>query len=187
MSKKGAKKKKEVKKEKGAADEKKAPERKIDEVALKKNLEICRDYLKRMDVPDLEEDPENNGFIIPLKFTFPDGFEIKLKTLFRVTDKFIMAKCLLLFYNDIKRSRDVDLKMNNLLLQANFDLFDVTYSLDPQKNAYVEMDIIPSANFEAFEDEVKGIFYGIEHFFNKIMVEVFKEIKRQDTFGRYHT
>lgn len=96
-----------------------------------------------------------------------------------------MAKCLLIFYKDIKRNRDIDLKMNTLLLQANFNLFDVTYSLDENQNVFVEMDIIPTANFEAFEDELKGLFFGIEYFFNKIMLEVFKEIRRLDTYGRY--
>jgi hypothetical protein len=47
------------------------------------------------------------------------------------------------------------------------------------------MDSTPSANFEAFEDELKGLFYGIEFFFNRIMVEIFKEIKYEDTYNRY--
>ena len=182
------KKKAKSKKAKKKKPDKKAPEeRKVDKEALEKNYQICGDYLRRMKIEDLDENAEDRAYTIPLTFTFPDGYEIKLKTVFRVTDRFIMAKCLLLFYNDIKRSRDVDLKMNKLLLQANFELFDVTYSLDNEKNVYVEMDIIPTANFEAFEDELKGVFFGIEHFFNKILAEVFKEIKRQDTYGRYHT
>ena len=167
--------------------ESKPPERKIDEVALKKNYEICGEFLKKMEIKELEEDAEHKSYMIPLKFTFSDGFEIKLKTIFRVTDRFIMSKCLLLFYKDIERSRDIDLTLNTLLLQANFDLFDVTYSLDQENNVYVEMDVIPTANYEAFEDELKGLFYGIEHFFNKVMVEVFKEIKRTSTYGRYIT
>ena len=165
----------------------KPAERKIDQEALKKNYAICGEYLKRMQIEDLEENAEDKSYTIPLKFTFPDGYEIKLKTLFRVTDRFIMAKCLLLFYKDIKRSRDIDLKLHTLLLRGNFDLFDVTYSLDNQNNVYVEMDIIPSANYEAFEDELKGVFYGIEFFFNQVMAKVFEEIKRQDTYGRYIT
>ncbi|MHA1266303.1 MAG: hypothetical protein ACTSRS_13805 [Candidatus Helarchaeota archaeon] len=159
--------------------------REVDQEALKQNYQICGEFLRKMDIKDLKEDPDNNGYIIPLKFTFPDGFEIKLKTIFRVTDKFIMAKCLLIFYKDIKRSPAIDLKLHTLLLRANFDLFDVTYSLDANKNVYVELDIIPTANFEAFEDELKGLFYGIEHFFNSIMVKVFEEIHRQDTYNRY--
>jgi hypothetical protein len=47
------------------------------------------------------------------------------------------------------------------------------------------MDIIPSANFEAFEDELKGPSYSIEFCFGKIMGVVFKEIKHEDTYGRY--
>jgi len=165
----------------------KQEERKVDLEKLKKNYEICGEYLKKMDIKDLNEDPENKSYMIPLKFTFNDGFEIKLKTIFRVTDRFLMAKCLLLFYKDITRSIDIDIKLNTLLLRANFDLFDVTFSLDNENNVFVEMDIIPSANYEAFEDELKGLFYGIEFFFNNIMVEVFKEIKRNNTYGRYIT
>jgi len=165
--------------------EEKPPERKIDQEALKKNYAICGEYLKRMKVEDLQENEADNSYTIPLKFTFPDKYEIKLKTLFRVTDRFLMAKCLLVFYNDIKRSVDIDLKLHTLLLRGNFDLFDVTYSLDNQNNTYVEMDIIPSANYKAFEDELKGLFYGIEFFFNTIMPKVFEEIKRQDTYNRY--
>ena len=161
------------------------PERKIDEEALAKNYEVCGEYLKRMEIQDLEENEKDKSYTIPLKFTFPDGYEIKLKTLFRVTDRFVMAKCLLMFHDDIKHTRDIDLHLYRLLLQATFELFDVTYSIDENQNIYVEMDSIPSANFEAFEDELKGLFYGIEFFFNRIMVEVFKEIKREDTYGRY--
>ncbi|NVM55752.1 MAG: hypothetical protein HWN66_18780 [Candidatus Helarchaeota archaeon] len=163
----------------------KKKERKIDQEALKKNYETCGDYLNRMKLEDMEKDPKTNSYTIPLTFTFPDDFEIKLKTIFRVTDRFLMAKCLLLFYKDINRSIDIDLKMNTLLLRANFELFDVTYSLDDQNNVYVEMDIIPTANYEAFEDELKGLFFGIEYFFNKILSEVFEEIKRVDTYKRY--
>jgi len=159
--------------------------REIDPVILQENYEICGKYLKQMQIKNLEENPEDHSYVIPLTFTFSDGFEIKLKTLFRVNDRHIMAKCLLIFYKDIKRNRDIDLKMNTLLLQANFNLFDVTYSLDENQNVFVEMDIIPTANFEAFEDELKGLFFGIEYFFNKIMLEVFKEIRRLDTYGRY--
>lgn len=159
--------------------------RDIDMEALQKNYEICGTYLKRMDLTGLQENPEEKSYTIPLKFTFSDGLEINLKTLFRVNDRFLMAKCLLIFYKDIKRSRDIDLKLNTLLLRANFDLFDVTYSLDEANNVFVEMDIIPSANFEAFEDELRGLFFGIEYFFNAIMPKVFEEIKRLDTYGRY--
>ncbi|MHA1130104.1 MAG: hypothetical protein ACTSQI_04790 [Candidatus Helarchaeota archaeon] len=159
--------------------------REIDPEKQKQNYELCGGFLKRMDIKNLKEIPDEFSYEIPLKFTFSDGYEIKLKTLFRVNDRHIMAKCLLLFYKDIKRSRDIDLKMNTLLLQANFNLFDVTYSIDMEQNVFVEMDIIPTANFEAFEDELRGLFYGIEYFFNKVMVEVFKEIKRNDTYNRY--
>jgi hypothetical protein len=165
--------------------ETKQPEHVVDEEALKKNYAKCGDYLKRMEIKDLEANENDKSYTIPLKFTFPDGYEIKLRTLFRVTDRFIMSKCLLIFYDNIKHTSNVDLKLYTLLLQSNFDLFDVTYSIDETKNVYVEFDMIPSANFEAFEDELKGLFYGIEFFFNKIMGEVFKEIKREDTYGRY--
>ncbi len=159
--------------------------REIDPVKQKENYELCGEFLKKMEIKDLKETPEENSYEIPLKFTFPDGYEIKLKTLFRVNDRHIMAKCLLIFYKDIKRSRDIDLKLNTLLLLANFNLFDVTYSLDEQSNVFVEMDMIPTANYEAFADELNGVFFGIEYFFNTIMPEVFKEIKRQDTYNRY--
>jgi hypothetical protein len=165
--------------------ETKQPEHVVDEKALKKNYEKCGEYLKRMEIKDLETNEKDQSYTIPLKFTFPDGFEIKLRTLFRVTDRFIMSKCLLIFYDDLKHTRNVDLKLYTLLLQANFQLFDVTYSVDEKENVYVEFDMIPSANFEAFEDELKGLFYGIEFFFNKIMAEIFKEIKHEDTYGRY--
>ncbi|MFX1293676.1 MAG: hypothetical protein ACFFD2_02280 [Promethearchaeota archaeon] len=159
--------------------------REVDQEKMEKNYELTGTFLKKMEIKDLQENPKDHSYEIPLKFTFPDGFEIKLKTLFRVNDRHIMSKCLLIFYQDIKRSRDIDLKLNTLLLRANFDLFDVTYSVDQNQNVYVEMDVIPTANFEAFEDELNGLFYGIEYFFNKIMNEVFQEIKRQDTYNRY--
>jgi len=161
------------------------PERKIDEEALAKNYETVGEYLKRMEIQELEADEKEKAYTIPLKFTFPDGYEIKLKTLFRVTDRFIMAKCLLIFHDDIKHSPQIDLKLYRFLLQATFELFDVTYSIDDKENVFVEMDTVPSANYEAFEDELRGLFYGIEFFFNKIMVEIFKEIKYEDTYGRY--
>ena len=158
---------------------------KIDQDALLKNYKICGNYLKRMGIKEIQEDPEKKSYLIPLKFIFPDELEIKLATIFHVIDKFIMAKCLLLLYDDIKRSRDIDLKLYMLLLRANFELLDVTYSLDNENNVFVEMDIISTANFEAFEDELNGLFHGIEFFFSSIMPEVAEEIKREDTFGRY--
>ncbi len=159
--------------------------REIDKVKQKENYDLTGKFLKQMKIENLEENAADFSYVIPLKFTFPDGFEIKLKTLFRVNDRHIMSKCLLLFYQDIKRSKDIDLTMNTLLLQANFNLFDVTYSIDEQQNVFVEMDVIPTANYEAFEDELKGLFYGIEYFFNKIMYDVFQEIKRADTYTKY--
>ena len=44
------------------------------------------------------------------------------------------------------------------------------------------MDVIPSANFEAFEDELKGIFYGIESGSDKVLKIIRKKFNSETAF-----
>ncbi|MFX0050677.1 MAG: YbjN domain-containing protein [Candidatus Hodarchaeota archaeon] len=54
------------------------------------------------------------------------------------------------------------------LLKQNWELKDVTYSIDPKGSLFSQNDIPLDSNFNNFKSEFGAVVYGVTHFFNSI-------------------
>ncbi len=72
--------------------------------------------------------------------------------------------------------------LHRALLKANWDLFDVTYSVDEAGNIFSENDIPSASNFENFESEFNAVVAGVLYFFKAIANEF--SVSRRDTYDK---
>ncbi|MFX1513029.1 MAG: hypothetical protein ACFFCQ_10615 [Promethearchaeota archaeon] len=66
------------------------------------------------------------------------------------------------------------------LLNANWHLFDVTYSIDDNGNVFSENDVPVDSNFENFRSEFGAVVFGVTHFFDTIANKL--NVEQQDTY-----
>ena len=97
---------------------------------------------------------------------------------------FLFSKCLIIYGNKIPTGGNIKNLLYQELLRANFDLAEVTYSLDQANNIYIETDMPTITHFENFQSEFQSMPFGVLHFFNEIVPKISSEIKRQNTFDR---
>ncbi|MHA1299488.1 MAG: hypothetical protein ACTSO9_08655 [Candidatus Helarchaeota archaeon] len=153
---------------------------------LKENYKKVKDFLVRVGIKEqnIIENEEENSFEIPLTVEFKNSEPIILKTKILVTEKWIFSKCLIMFGDKIP-SGAIKMLLYQEMLRANFDLAEVTFSLDQVGNIYIETDMPVETNFENFQTEFQSVPFGVLHFFNFIGPKISSEIKRLDTFDRH--
>lgn len=59
----------------------------------------------------------------------------------------------------------------NLLL-ANFNLNEVTFSIDPEGNVYSENDLPADSDLVTFKSELGAVVFGYQHFFEQIAPKI---------------
>ncbi|MFW9993553.1 MAG: hypothetical protein ACFFD4_16025 [Candidatus Odinarchaeota archaeon] len=103
---------------------------------------------------------------------------IKFSTLLMVTpdNKWIKAAA------QILKAEDVPEGLYRSLLKANWDLFDVTYSIDEKGNVYSENDISSESNYAGFRSEIAAIVFGVRYFFNTVAPKF--DIAKKETFEK---
>ena len=156
------------------------------EEILKRNFNKVKDFIIKVGIKEdnIIENQEEWSFEIPLTVEFKDSDPMVLKTKILITEKWIFSKCLIMFGNTIP-SGNIKHMLYQEMLRANFDLAEVTFSLDQAENIYIETDMPVHTNYENFETEFQSIPFGVLHFFNDIGPRISAELKRQDTFGKH--
>ena len=156
-----------------------------------KNLDKVKKFLKKCSFKEIIENKAKCYVELPLEMKFegapgtqaPPPLTLKVRTI--VDEKWINAKCLLFFKQNLPPDPNLNLKLFSELLKANFMLNEVTYSVDDQENIWVETDMPVDTTFDNFDSEFKSILFGALHFFNKIIPNVGKamqELKKVNTY-----
>ncbi|MHA1377140.1 MAG: hypothetical protein ACTSRG_02045 [Candidatus Helarchaeota archaeon] len=151
---------------------------------LIQNYKKIREFLIKVGIKDqnIAENEEEYSFEIPLTIEFKNSDSLILKTKILITEKWVFSKCLIM-YGD-KVPINVRPLLYQEMLRANFDLAEVTFSLDSLNNIYIETDMPVETNYENFQTEFQSIPFGVLHFFNDIGPRISNEIKRHDTFDK---
>ncbi|MBD3404611.1 MAG: hypothetical protein GF411_00570 [Candidatus Lokiarchaeota archaeon] len=92
-----------------------------------------------------------------------DGKSFKVIINVRV-DGWIQITALLIESKDIPAERKLEILEH--LMKDNWELDDVTYSMDKDGNIYSENDIPGHSNVETFLTELNAVVYGAKRFFS---------------------
>ena len=139
-----------------------------------------------MGVKEIKEKIPKRLIEVPLKIDLTSGETLEL-TVKIITSKsgWLKIKCLLMFNDSIPESSEIIQSLWEKLLQANFEYPELTYSLDLERDVFVETDMPTNTTFENFKSEYdNSIYFGALQYFNKILPEINAEIKKTDTFER---
>lgn len=125
------------------------------------SMEQIKSWLNSLGVPfELEE--EKNTFKVLWDV---EGVNFEIRITVRA-DRWILVSVLLLRPNEIPAESKEDLY--GFLLHENWQLDDVTYSMDEKGNLYSENDIPELTNLENFKSELDAVVFGLERFFTNV-------------------
>ena len=125
------------------------------------SMEQIKNWLNSLEVPfELEEDKNTFKLLWDVEGT---NFEIRITIR---ADKWILVAVLLLRSEEIPAESKEDLY--GFLLRENWQLDDVTYSMDMKGNLYSENDIPEQTNLENFKSELDAVVFGLERFFTNV-------------------
>jgi hypothetical protein len=124
-------------------------------------MEQIKSWLSSLEVPfELEEDKNTFKVLWDVEGT---NFEVRITVR---ADKWILVAVLLLRPDEIPAESREDLY--GFLLRENWQLDDVTYSMDEKGNLYSENDIPEQTNLENFKSELDAVVFGLERFFTNV-------------------
>jgi hypothetical protein len=125
------------------------------------SVEQVKSWLNSLEVPfELEEDTST----FHLKWDVEDtSFDVRITIR---ADRWILVAVLLLRPDEIPAESREDLY--GFLLQENWMLDDVTYSMDEKGNLYSENDVPEQSNLENFKSELDAVVFGLERFFTNM-------------------
>ncbi|MFW9910860.1 MAG: YbjN domain-containing protein [Candidatus Thorarchaeota archaeon] len=125
------------------------------------SMEQIKSWLNSLEVPfELEEDKSTFKVLWDVEGT---NFEVRITVR---ADKWILASVLLLRQDEIPAECREELY--GFLLHENWQLDDVTYSMDERGNLYSENDIPEQSNLENFKSELDAVVFGLERFFTNV-------------------
>jgi hypothetical protein len=125
------------------------------------SMEQIKSWLNSLEVPfELEEDKSTFKVLWDVEGT---NFEVRITVR---ADKWILASVLLLRQDEIPAECREELY--GFLLHENWQLDDVTYSMDEGGNLYSENDIPEQSNLENFKSELDAVVFGLERFFTNV-------------------
>ncbi|GAB4325602.1 MAG: hypothetical protein Kow0069_31690 [Promethearchaeota archaeon] len=160
----------------------------------------CKDkvtrWLRKFGIPDeririatpdkISSAPENirglleHLIVVPYKVTFQSGREITLEASLVCGDKWIQVKLLLMRGSEVPAN--LREKLYALLLQANFNLNEVTYSLSENGDVYVETDMPSDTEYDNFQVEYGSVEFGAEYFLSQIIPALQQELQVKPTY-----
>ncbi len=137
---------------------------------------IANDRIYELPLEKIQQAPPEervvleNFLIVPYKLSFkgPQGelplvFEVKMM----IIKKWINIKLMLMRHEEVPPNlRPV---LNEKLLNANFDLNEVTYSVSQQGDIFVEADMPVNTDYTNFSSEYGSIEFGVIHFLKEIL------------------
>jgi hypothetical protein len=125
------------------------------------SMEQIKSWLNSLEVPfELEEDKSTFKVLWDVEGT---NFEVRITVR---ADKWILVSVLLLRQDEIPAECREELY--GFLLHENWQLDDVTYSMDEKGNLYSENDIPEQTNLENFKSELDAVVFGLERFFTNV-------------------
>ncbi|MHA1867315.1 MAG: hypothetical protein ACTSVB_04610 [Candidatus Heimdallarchaeaceae archaeon] len=128
------------------------------------------EWLDKMELK-YQKNEEKRTFVLPY-----DINNVKFMVIILVfPEKWIKIGALIL------RAEKVTEEMYLALLQENWNLFEVTYSVDEQGNIFSENDIPHTSNYENFVSEFQAVIFGVINFFEKIAPKF--QAKAVDTYN----
>lgn len=124
-----------------------------------------------------------NMLIIPYKYTFASAEEptspLILEAKLTFLHKWLNIKLMLM------RAEEVPDRLSRILYQkllvANFELNEVTFSLSPSGDVFVEADMPIESNYVNFESEYGSIEFGVEYFLTEVIPDL-NEVNVKNTF-----
>ncbi|MHA1639082.1 MAG: hypothetical protein ACTSW0_02610, partial [Candidatus Heimdallarchaeota archaeon] len=82
--------------------------------------------------------------------------------------------CLIMAENEIPKELVSAIHAN--LLLANFNLNEVTYSIDPKGNIYSENDLPVETDIVSFKSELGAVVFGYQYFYEQIATKIGGEV-----------
>jgi len=158
----------------------------LDEQTYIKIHEKIMGFLNKMGVKEIKEKISKRLIEVPLKIDLTSGETLEL-TVKLITSEggWLKIKCLLMFNDSIPESPKITKTLWEKLLQANYEYPELTYSLDLERDVFVETDMPINTTYENFKSEYdNSIEVGALQYFDKILPEINAEIKKTDTFER---
>lgn len=151
-----------------------------DDVDLATLHEKVKGFLKELEVKIINEDINRHFIDFPIDVIL-NGDTLKLMCRTKITEDWFHLKCLLMFHKSLpKKTEDLILLWEDLLL-ANFLYPELTYSIDEDKNLFVEADTPATATLNYFIMEFSSIALGIDHFYNEIIPKLDEKINKENT------
>ncbi|MFW9922557.1 MAG: YbjN domain-containing protein [Candidatus Thorarchaeota archaeon] len=114
-----------------------------------------------------------NGTEIMLPYKIDDKtFNVRIV----VAEEWMQLFCLILQANDIPEELVAAVHAN--LLLANFNLNEVTFSIDPEGNIYSENDLPVDSDLVTFKSELGAVVFGYQFFYEQIAPKIGGEIEK---------
>ncbi len=159
----------------------------MDEQSYLKIHEKIKNFLIKMGVKEIKEKISQHLIEVPLKIDLSSSESLELTSKLTITDnEWLKIKCLLMFNDSIPENQETMSMLYEKLLQANYEYPELTYSLDLERNVFVETDMPINTTFDNFKSEYENsIIFGVSEYFNNILPEIKGEIKKTDTFERF--
>lgn len=131
--------------------------------------------------PEDYQDWMRDLVVVPYRFKLQDSNEeIILHAQIITKGKWIQVKALLLESGNIaKNMREY---LFRLMLVANFELNEVTYSISSDGDVFVETDMPVDTTYENFDSEYGSIEFGAHYFFTEILPKAKESINARNTW-----
>ncbi|MHA1731198.1 MAG: hypothetical protein ACTSU5_04610 [Promethearchaeota archaeon] len=125
-----------------------------------------------------------NVVVVPYKIESGDE-ELILEAKLTTMGDWIKVKLLLLRSDEVPKAIKLDLYER--LLVANFELSEVTYSLDLDGDVFVETDMPVGTTYENFESEYGSVEFGAKYFIDEILPAMTEKLAVKSTFDSSHS
>lgn len=139
--------------------------------------EIPKDQIEQAP-PELRELFEHT-LIVPYIINW-QGQNALYKATVNWDENWIQVK--LLLQKKANLSVGVERNLFAALLNANYNLPEVTFSLGDDGGVYIEADMPVESDYENFESEYASIEFGADHFLNTLLPKVVESIQPEPTY-----
>ncbi|NHI93554.1 MAG: hypothetical protein EAX96_13790 [Candidatus Lokiarchaeota archaeon] len=152
-----------------------------DDIDLATLHEKIKGFLKEINAEIIKEDIEDHFIDVPIDVIFSSDDKLKLMCRILITEEWFHFKCLLMFHESLPQKPDDRIALWEELLVANFNFPELTYSIDEEKNVFVEADMPASTTLDYFILEFSSIALGIDHFYNELIPKLNEQINKENT------
>jgi len=142
--------------------------------------EKLKGFLKEIEAEIIKEDVNDHFIDFPIDVIL-NGDTLKLMCRTKVTEDWFHLKCLLMFHDSLPQKTEDRIMLWEDLLFANFIYPELTYSIDEDKNLFVEADTPANTTLDYFLMEFSSIALGIDHFYNELIPKLDEKIKKENT------